>query len=149
MKARKTRIYLDNCCFNRPFDDQQHPIVKLETEAKLQIQHEALLGELSLVWSFILHYENNDNPFVDRKNQIVLWENVADCVITYEESIYKKAEQLLGFGIKTKDALHIASAIKANADYFITTDKKLINKNIEGIIIINPIDFLRRHYYES
>jgi len=52
-------------------------------------------------------------------------------------------------GIKNKDALHIASAIKANADYFITTDKKLINKNIEGIIIINPIDFLRRHYYES
>ncbi|GAK55959.1 hypothetical protein U27_02920 [Candidatus Vecturithrix granuli] len=32
------RIYLDNCCFNRPFDDQNQIKIKLETEAKLYIQ---------------------------------------------------------------------------------------------------------------
>ncbi|MFN0197095.1 MAG: PIN domain protein, partial [Planctomycetaceae bacterium] len=32
------RIYLDNCCFNRPFDDQRQIRVRLETEAKLCIQ---------------------------------------------------------------------------------------------------------------
>lgn len=32
-------IYLDNCCFNRPFDDQEQLRVRLETEAKLRIQH--------------------------------------------------------------------------------------------------------------
>jgi len=149
MENDKTRIYLDNCCFNRPYDDQQHPIIKLETEAKLYIQYEALLGNLSLVWSFILHYENNDNPFTDRKNQIGLWENVADCIIAYKESIYEKAQLVMELGVKTKDALHIASAIAADVDYFITTDKKLLNKDIAGIIIINPIDFLRRHYHES
>ena len=145
----KIRIYLDNCCFNRPYDDQQCPIIKLETEAKLHIQNEVLLGNLSLVWSFILHYENNDNPFVDRKNQIGLWENIADYIVTYEESIYEKAELVKQLGIKNKDALHIASAIEAHTNYFITTDKKLLNKDIEDIIIINPIDFLRRYYLES
>ncbi len=28
----KYRIYLDNCCFNRPYDDQAHLLVQLETE---------------------------------------------------------------------------------------------------------------------
>jgi len=32
------RIYLDNCVFNRPFDDQSHLRVRLEPEAKLYIQ---------------------------------------------------------------------------------------------------------------
>ena len=32
------KIYLDICCYNRPFDDQTQMIVRLETEAKLHIQ---------------------------------------------------------------------------------------------------------------
>ena len=32
------RVYLDNCCYNRPFDDQTQPSVRLETEAKLLVQ---------------------------------------------------------------------------------------------------------------
>ena len=32
------RVYLDNCCYNRPFDDQAQLRIRLETEAKLEIQ---------------------------------------------------------------------------------------------------------------
>jgi hypothetical protein len=32
------KIYLDNCCYNRPFDDQDHMRVYLKTQAKLYIQ---------------------------------------------------------------------------------------------------------------
>ena len=28
------RLYLDNCCFNRPFDDQSTLTIRLETEAE-------------------------------------------------------------------------------------------------------------------
>ena len=31
----KCRIYLDNCCFNRPYDDQSQPRIRFETQAKL------------------------------------------------------------------------------------------------------------------
>ena len=31
-------VYMDLCCFNRPFDDQSQPRIYLETEAKLFIQ---------------------------------------------------------------------------------------------------------------
>ena len=45
-------------------------------------------------------------------------------------------------GIKEKDSLHIACAITNKCDYFITTDKKLLNKPIEKVKIINPINFI-------
>jgi predicted nucleic acid-binding protein len=51
--------------------------------------------------------------------------------------------------LKPKDALHIACAIAADADYFLTTDKKILNKPIDGIAVVNPIDFIREQedYY--
>ena len=51
------RIYLDNCCFNRPFDDQGQAKVKLEAEAKMTIQSRVLNGELELAWSSVLDVE--------------------------------------------------------------------------------------------
>ena len=44
------KIYLDNCCFNRPFDDQKQLQIKLETEAKLDIQERIIQGKLELAW---------------------------------------------------------------------------------------------------
>ena len=32
-----TRIYLDVCCLNRPFDDQSQPRIRLESETILII----------------------------------------------------------------------------------------------------------------
>jgi len=32
------KVYLDNCCFNRPFDNQNQVRIRIETEAKLFIQ---------------------------------------------------------------------------------------------------------------
>ena len=32
------KIYLDNCCFNRPFDDQSQIKIHIEAQAKLDIQ---------------------------------------------------------------------------------------------------------------
>ena len=34
----KNRVYLDNCCLNRPYDDQTNLNVHLEAEAKVFIQ---------------------------------------------------------------------------------------------------------------
>jgi len=39
------KVYLDNCCFNRPFDDQASMIVSMETEAKLHVQDLIRQGE--------------------------------------------------------------------------------------------------------
>lgn len=64
------RIYLDNCCFNRPFDDQTQIRIRLEAEAKLRIQDDLLERKYELVWSYILDAENSVNPFEERKRLI-------------------------------------------------------------------------------
>ena len=46
-------------------------------------------------------------------------------------------------GIKNKDALHIASALAAVCDVFLTVDRKLLKTPVDGIKILSPIDFLR------
>lgn len=46
------RVYLDNCCFNRPFDDQTQTRIRLEAEAKLDIQQRVTEKQIELTWSF-------------------------------------------------------------------------------------------------
>jgi len=136
------RIYLDNCCFNRPFDDQTQIKIRLETEAKLFIQKEILNGKYDLAWSYILEYENQMNPFKERKEVISEWKSIAVVDLEETNDILKFAEVLEDKGIKTKDALHISCAIEARCYYFLTTDKKLLNSEVEEIKIINPIEFI-------
>lgn len=67
------RIYLDNCSFNRPFDDQGQTRIWLEAEAKLCIQDKIRGGSLELAWSYILDFENEVNPFEERRSMIADW----------------------------------------------------------------------------
>jgi len=46
--------------------------------------------------------------------------------------------------IKPKDSLHLSCAVKARCGFFITTDTKILNKSVENIVIIDPIDFIKR-----
>ena len=139
------RVYLDNCCFNRPFDEQASIVICLETDAKLHIQELIRSGILELCWSFVLDYENAANPFEEVRDRISEWKRfaVADCTLT--EMIEKRAAELMQLGLRQMDASHIACAIYLNAECFLTTDKKILNKPISDIVVLNPIDFLRRY----
>ena len=138
----KLRLYLDNCTFNRPFDDQNQLKIKLETEAKLFIQQGILTGGYELVWSYILEYENNQNIFDDKRNAIHEWKNIAKIYCVENDKIIEYAEKLKQKNIRTKDALHIACGVYSNSDYFITTDKQLFNLRLNDIKIVNPLTFL-------
>jgi predicted nucleic acid-binding protein len=138
----KERLYLDNCSFNRPYDDQSLLKNHLESEAKLYIQKEIISGTYELAWSYIMDYEIAFNPFLDRKNQIIKWKKIAKADVDVSDDIVKKANEIMKSKIKQKDSLHIACALEAKCKYFITTDRKILNKTVDSIIIINPIDFV-------
>lgn len=139
------KLYLDNCVFNRPFDTQSNIKTLLETEAKLNIQENIRRGNHELVWSYILDYENLKNPFQERQEQIAKWKQYAKIEIKAEDSLIQRAKSLKESGLKSFDALHIACAITAGAEYFLTTDKGVLKKAaiIHDIQIKNPIDFIR------
>jgi predicted nucleic acid-binding protein len=138
------RIYLDNCCFNRPFDNQSQIRIYIESQAKLFVQEKIRINEIELVWSYILDYENNFNPFEERRTVIKHWKNKSIIDISESQEILQNAEYLTKKGIKSKDALHIACAIDGKCDYFLTTDDDILSKlkTFEKIIVINPVNFL-------
>jgi len=142
----KNRIYLDNCCFNRPYDDQSNFNVHLEAEAKIFIQTEIMNNTFELAWSFMMDYEISFNPFYDRQIAFLKWKNIAVVDINPIEEILIKGKNLNQKNIKGKDALHIACAIKAECEYFLTTDYKILNRDVSEIKLINPIDFVRQFY---
>lgn len=139
------KVYLDNCCFNRPFDDQIQLRIRLETEAKLKIQEDIRNGITQLVWSYILDYENSKNPFRERRIQIKKWRTYALEDVVESEELLNVARRIQERGIKKMDALHIASAIIAEADYFLTTDDGILKKSplIREIRVTDPIGFIK------
>ncbi len=145
MKNRKIRIYLDNCCYNRPYDDQSQLMVSIETQCKLWIQKMIREGSYELVSSYMLRYECINSPFIDRKRAIIQFiDKYADYIVDVDRKnlIEERAQDIMSTGIKFKDACHVASAIFAGCDYFISTDKRLLRYKSEEIKLVSPVEFL-------
>jgi hypothetical protein len=136
-------LYLDICCFNRPFDDQSQVRILLETEAKLAIQERIQSGTLQLAWSYMMDYENEANPFMERKLSISNWRNIAIVDISSSIDLIARARRINEIGFKAKDSLHIACAMKAGCAIFLTTDTGILKRSalISGLEIVNPVDY--------
>ncbi len=139
-------IYLDNCCFNRPFDDQKQLRIRIETEAKLGIQEAVRAGDLELAWSYILDFENENNPFLERRERTREWRRYAKIDSIESTAMKNVAESLRQKGLRKIDALHVACAIHAGCTYFITTDDGILKKSkaIGGIVIADPVEFVKK-----
>ena len=139
------RIYLDNCCYGRPFDNQKDPIIKKETQAKVFVQSLVKYKALELVYSSISVQEITDIPFEENSRSVLDFiENNAKYYVSKDnnETAISLTEEIMRTGIKLKDASHTACAIIAKCDYLITTDKRLIKYQDDRIKIVNPIEFL-------
>ena len=138
-------IYLDICCFNRPFDDQSDLIVRLQTEAKLYVQEMIRGGSLSLIWSSVMELENAANPDMNRKLAVGEWKKIGFVDVPVSRRVEGIADTLALIGVKPMDALHVACAIEAEAEYFLTTDKALLRKMAkhDHLRVVDPVDFIR------
>jgi len=136
------RVYLDNCCFNRPFDDQTQFRISLETQSKLFIQTLIVSDKIELAWSYILSFENSKNPYENKRLSVLFFSEYAKVNVIENESVLKNAYKIAESGIKNADSLHIACAIEASADYFITTDSRVLRYKTNNIKIVNPVEFI-------
>lgn len=140
------RIYLDNCCLGRPFDDQNALRVVLETEAKLFIQEQIKSGKIEMATSYMLHFENMQCRLKMKRESVGDFLKLYSSIyidIAFAEKVTAKAEKFIIDGIKQKDAFHVASAILAECDYFLSVDDRLIKHKVNEIIMMNPLDFIR------
>lgn len=141
------RIYLDNCCYNRPYDDQSQTRIHLEAQAKMQIQQMIKNQEIELVTSYILEYENEKNHSLSTKqsiNHFIYNYATYHIDINRDNEIVTIAEPIMLTGIKQQDAYHVACAILAECNYFITVDDRLLKYQTKEMPLITPIDFINK-----
>ncbi|MCL1874755.1 MAG: type II toxin-antitoxin system VapC family toxin [Synergistaceae bacterium] len=139
------KIYIDNCCYNRPFDNSSDNSVQMEAAAKLFIQSLIKYGDISLVSSFILYSEIIDNPYEYKKDAILRFIDEYAKQYIGSESVSEAltvAGEIMKSGVKAPDAAHVVCAILAGCDYFITTDKRLLKYKTNRIKLLGPIEFI-------
>ena len=138
-------VYLDNCCYNRPFDDLSHKIVKMEAQAKMFIQSMINYGMIKLANSFVLMYEVSECSFEYKKEHIFAFigKNASKYInAENQNAVANLSAKIIATGVKPVDAAHIACAILSECEYFITTDKRILKYECEEIKIVNPIKFV-------
>jgi len=146
------KLYLDMCVYNRPFDDQSQPRITLETQIFIMMLLMISQGGFELVNSFALEYENSRNPNIESMLKISDLLGYSTDYISYDEGILDRTQEFEKYGLMGMDAVHIACAEKARADFFVTCDDNLIKKleridNI-GVLYYNVIDFVSREVFK-
>lgn len=141
------RVYLDNCCYNRPYDDQSQLRISLETQAKLRVQEMIKDDQIELASSYTSLYENSRNPYEIKRRTIGKF--IEDHTSVYVDESYASAvgelaAAIMATGVKSADAHHAASAIIAGCDYLLTTDDRLLKYSTDKIQVVDPIEFIKR-----
>jgi predicted nucleic acid-binding protein len=96
--------------------------------------------------SYMLAYENGQNPYEMRKNAITEYIEKNTTIYVSEakqDVIVEKAREIMETGVKYKDACHVSCAMLAECDYFITTDKRLLKYKTDKVKMMNPLDFVK------
>ena len=121
-----TRIYMDVCCWNRPFDDQTQPRIHLEAEAVLAIVTEMERGRCQLLHSEVVDLEIDDAPDAERRQRLRLMIPGRPRYVRCNSKVASRALELEQLGFPGIDALHVASAESGGADVLLTTDDRLL-----------------------
>jgi predicted nucleic acid-binding protein len=140
------KIYLDNCCFNRPFDDQTQEKIHLESEAVLAIIKRCGLLNYEILGSAALDLEIGQIPDIHKKQKVKLfYEQTITEKISYNQGVLKRVKELQEISaIRMFDRFHLAFAENANADILLTTDfrfERACSKMNLNVKVLNPINY--------
>ena len=139
------RLCIDLSCFNRPFDDQDQERIRRETEAVLVILRRVMEGSDSLVWSWVLTFENDKDPKPDRRDEIAFWEIRSERSIGLTPELEGRARQIERSGIHALDAAHLASAEIIGAEVFLTCDDAVLRRAqrlLPALRVLDPVAYL-------
>lgn len=140
------RLYLDCCCYNRPFDDLSQNRIHDESDAILSILRRSWTDGTMILGSTILEMEIDEIRDAGKKSKVKSLYRAVTESVKFTDEIQKRAERIQeGTSIHTMDSLHLASAEAGNADIFLTTDDKLLRAcKHRGFLVrvMNPVAYL-------
>ncbi len=93
----------------------------------------------------MLDHENDANPFGERRESIETWKQLAIRDVEQVPEVINLANGYADIGIKPADSLHIACAVVADCEAFLTTDRKVLGKRnkVNEVAILDPPAFVR------
>jgi len=143
MKNKK-KIYIDMCALNRPFDDLNDFRSKMEAQAMIFLIHKIIDGSYIFFSSDVIEYEWAQMPMLGKKNLVKKIIDLSSKTITLTKKVTELAKEFENSGIKSYDALHLASSIIGKCNYLISTDDKFLKKakkTTQKIQALNPVEF--------
>ena len=146
------KLYLDVCCYNRPFDDLSDDRVRMEAEAVSVILDRCEHGLYELVSSDIIEYEISKIINQDKRDAVSRLAQIAKRTVKINNEIKSRAYDFENSKIKPFDALHLGFAQVAGIDLFLTTDERIIKKKDSLNItfrILNPLDFIHEELFNE
>jgi predicted nucleic acid-binding protein len=141
------KVYLDASALNRPFDDQSLPRNRLEAEAMIVILDKVKKGIVEMISSSALLYENLKNPLIGRKEYVSTYLDMASIFVAADEALRERARKISQQGLLPLNALHLASAERAGAEWFVTCDDRILRKARRGrltveVKVATPVEFV-------
>ena len=122
------KIYLDMCSIQRPLDTKTQPRIAVEAEAILGVLTLCEAGQVELMTSDVMVFELQRNPHPVRKEYALKVLAKATVFVSTDSNVEKRARTFEAEGIRPLDALHLASAVIARADYFCTCDDRFLKQ---------------------
>jgi predicted nucleic acid-binding protein len=140
------RIYLDTCTLQRPLDSRSQIRISVEAEAVLGILSICDAGSIDLVSSDVLIFETDRNPNPIRREYGLEVLSKATVFAEFTDGLEQRARELNALGIRPLDALHLASAVAAEADFLCTCDDRFLRKGRElrGLRtkVVSPVEII-------
>ena len=141
------RIYLDNCCYNRLFDDQTQIKIHLESESILAIINKCKQNNDEIIGSAALEFEIENIVNVDKKERVkYFYKQTITTKINYKNDIFERVQELSKqTNIRTLDKFHLSFAENSGADILLTTDNKFEKASFKlnlKVKVINPLKYL-------
>lgn len=143
----KPKVYLDTCSLQRPLDSRIQIRISLEAEAVLGILSLVEANRIDLISSAILEFEISRNSNQIRKEYALEVLSKAKGFADINPKIEKRSKDFGAFGIYPLDAVHLACAEEARADYFCTCDDDLLKraKRVRDlkVKVVSPLDLVK------
>jgi len=141
------KLYLDVCCLNRLFDDQEQGRIAIEAAAVIRILRMIDTGRLTDYSSEMAEIEIEKMRDVDRRRKVKAFLPPDERIMPLSAEVLDAADRLVAEGFHLADAVHLAAARELNVDVVLTVDDKLLKRaarNAErvGCRVLNPVTFL-------
>jgi len=140
------KIYLDNCCYCRPYDKHAQQRVRNEAQAVLDAIEFCKAAGHCIVSSAVINKEMDKIKDGVKLGKVQkFYRDTAPDKIRITPEIVKRGKEFQAYGVKVPDCFHLACAEAAGADYLLTTDDQFISsaaRTGSKIKVINPLNFL-------